>query len=172
MSPALSSFVDYTPSAPATIFERIRPAWDVANHNSFQELQKNRKKPTSITDKLLLVAIRSLNESLVEVHNSIMQMTAAEAQLTLTEWGGNKLNKILETNPPNLPEDASEIEKEMFLLIRYLVEIVKDLRMIADDTPVDEDSEDYQDFIGTLVAESEASPAKHGRKALFDLFKD
>jgi len=178
MSPALAPVAHlYPPSAPVTVWA-MRPALAVAESTSFAELRQERARPVSLTDKLFLKWVRSMNQVLQEFQQEVLRMDAETAQASLSELSvlpgfGRALPEMRSTvGSAPLPPDASEVERELWRLVGYVVSIHDDLQLAALDVEVDEDSADYQAFLQKTVADIEAAPATHGRKALFALLED
>lgn len=167
----------YPPSAPATVRVML-PALAVAEGTSFAELRKERKRPVSFMDGLLLKSLRSMNQVLQEFQQDILSMDTETAQTNLKELTGlpgferalPEMQEVMRLGQPSV--GASEVERELWRLVGYVVGIHENLAVAADESPVDEDSADYRAFLQTMVADIEAAPAKHGRKALFALLED
>lgn len=178
MSPAISpvAYYNYQPSASAVVV--MKPALEFADDTNFEELKRERKRQSSFSDRLLLSLLRPLNKSLNEAKESVMQMTQQEAQSGLNDLAGyevtiGEVKEVVILNSDYLENlELSEIEREMFQLLKSVVVIFDEIKLVAEGGAVDEESEDYQDFIGRLVAESASTPIKHGKRALYDLFKD
>lgn len=154
----------------------MRPALQVANDTDFKELRKERKRQTSVSDRLLLSLLRPLNASLLEVHESVFQMDSQEAKAVLLAAFSPPESMITEirTEISNafVHPEASELELELFSLLKSIVVIFEDLQIAADDAPINEASEGYQRFLAKMIEEAVATPPTHGKKALYDLFKD
>lgn len=175
MTSALA-YPNYNSFSPHAAVLVMRPALQVADDTDFKELRKERKRQTSVSDRILLSLLRPLNASLLEVHESVFQMDSQEAKAVLQAAFTSQESIVTEmrveiTNSFIHPE-ASEIERELFSLIKSIVAIFEDLQIAADDAPINEASEGYQRFLEKMVAEAVATPPTHGKKALYDLFKD
>lgn len=160
-------------AAPATVWA-MKPALDLADGANFSGLRRERESPASISSTLLLKVLRAQNATLRDIHAGVLSMDAETAQRVLDGLPANEkhLAQIRAVAQSVLVGEASELEREMHQLARNLVGILDDLTLAADAAPIDEDSADYQAFIGRLVAEAEAEPAIPGRKALFALFDE
>ncbi len=174
MTQALVYPVQYSSPPPAV--QVMRPALQIADEANFAELRKERKRQKSVSDRLLLSLLRSLNTSLLEVHESIFQMDSQEAKAVLQAAFSPRESIIIEMRAEMsdafIHPEASEVEREMFNLFKSLIAIFEDLQVTADDAPINEASEGYQRFLEKMVAEAVATPPTHGKKALYDLFKD
>ncbi len=152
----------------------LRSALEVANDTDFKELRKIRKTPTSVNDRISLLLLRPLNAFLFEMQETIFRMDVEEAKAILDMFlSPEKITVIREkTSNAFLHPDASSVEVEIFKLIKSLISIFDDLQVAANDAPINEASEGYQRFLDKMVEEAVATPPTHGKKALYDLFKD
>ncbi len=121
----------------------------------------------------MTLSARSLCQALREMDRAVRRMSAEEAAAVLEGLEPVKpvIQMIIEDIKKPLPHTATELDKDMNKLGRLVVWVYCGLLTVAEQAEVDEESEEYQQFMVDMAVRSMESGHNYGGlKSLLALF--
>jgi phage gp46-like protein len=128
-----------------------------------------------VANAMLLAMMKNINASLQELAESALRLSHQEAATVLialeAETNYRPALKLSTQVVQAQGAQRTPIDEQFFLLCIRILEMNENLRIAADTTKVNEDSEDYAHFMLKMVTDAEKDGDRvHGRKAVQKLF--